>query len=55
MFQVIDTQRNHLPVKSGFRTPAQAYRWAKKNLPKDACGEWGKMKYFVHRYYIKSY
>ena len=55
MFQIIDTENNHLPVKSRFLTAAQAYRWAKKNLPKDSCGEWGKMKYYVHRYYIKSY
>ena len=55
MFQVIDTQRNHLPVKSGFRTSAQAYRWAKKNLPKDSCSKWGKMAFRRDRYYIKSY
>ena len=55
MFKVIDTQNNHLPVKSGFLTAAQAYKWAKKHLPKDSCSEWGKMVYYRDRYYIMSY
>lgn len=55
MFQIIDTENNHLPVKSRFLTAAQAYRWAKKNLPEGSCGEWGKMNYHIHRYFIKSY
>jgi hypothetical protein len=55
MFQIIDTQNNHLLVKSRFLTAAQAYKWAKKNLPKDSCSEWGKMKYYHDRYYIKMY
>jgi hypothetical protein len=55
MFQIIDTENNHLPVKSRFLTAAQAYRWAKKNLPKDSCSECGKMVYYRDRYYIKSY
>lgn len=55
MFQIIDTQNNFLPVKSRFLTSAQAYRWAKKNLPKDSCSEWGKASYGRDRYFIKSY
>ena len=55
MFQIIDIENNHLPVKSRFLTAAQAYRWAKKNLPKDSCSEWGKMNYYKDKYYIKSY
>lgn len=55
MYQIIDIENNHLPVKSRFLTPAQAYRWAKKNLPKDSCSEWGKMNYYRDKYYIKSY
>ena len=55
MFQIIDAENNHLPVKSRFLTAAQAYRWAKKNLPKDSCSEWGKMAFRRDRYYIKSY
>ena len=55
MFQIIDTQNNHLPVKSGFHSAAKAYAWAKKNLPKDLCSEWGKRVYGRDRYYIKMY
>jgi hypothetical protein len=55
MFKIIDTQNNHLPVKSGFPTAAKAYNWAKKNLPTDSCSEWGKMKFRRDRYYIIQY
>ena len=55
MYQIINIENNHLPVKSRFLTAAQAYRWAKKNLPKDSCREWGKMNYYRDKYYIKSY
>lgn len=55
MFKIIDTQNNHLPVKSGFPTAAKAYNWAKKNLPADSCSEWGKMKFRRDRYYIIQY
>ena len=54
MFQIIDTQKNHTPVKSGFMTAAQALKWAKKNLEPGSCSGWGKMK-FENRYFIKSY
>ena len=56
MFQIIDTQDNrHRPVKSGFHSASQAYRWAKKNLPNDLCSPWGKMNYRKDRYYITMY
>lgn len=55
MFKIIDTQNNHLPVKSGFLTAAKAYSQAKKNLPADSCSEWGKMKFRTDRYYIIQY
>lgn len=52
MFQIIDTKNNHLPVKSGFMTAAQALKWAKKNLKPDLCSPWGKHK-LGDRYFIK--
>ena len=54
MFQIIDTQNNHLPVKSGFMSASSAYRWAKKNLD---CGSFGKWGCWMpgHRYYIYKY
>jgi hypothetical protein len=58
VFQIMDTHESNKlfrPVKSGFLTAAQAYRWAKKHLPKDSCSEWGKIKYERDRYFIKSY
>lgn len=55
MYQIINIENNHRPVKSRFLTAAQAYRWAKKHLPKDSCSEWGKMNYYKDKYYIKSY
>lgn len=55
MFQIIDTHNNHLPVKSRFITAAQAYTWAKKNLPKNSYSKWGKMNYFSDRYFIQKY
>ena len=41
MFRIIDMQNNMTPVKSGFKTSAQANNWAKKNLPKDEVCLWG--------------
>ena len=55
MYQIINIENNHRPVKSRFLTAAQAYRWAKKHLPKDSCSEWGKANYYRDKYYIKSY
>ena len=52
MFQIIDRDRHHLPVKSGFKTPGQALKWAKKNLGSDSCPNWGKLGY-GWRYYIQ--
>jgi hypothetical protein len=54
MFQIIDTQKHMTPVKSGFMTAAQAFKWAKKNLGRNVCSGWGKMK-FGDRYFIKMY
>lgn len=54
MFQIIDKQNFHLPVKSGFKTPGQALKWAKKNLEPDSCHTWGKVTY-GDRYLIKMY
>jgi hypothetical protein len=53
MYQIIDTQKNHTPVKSGFMTPAQALKWARKNLDTNSCSGWGKMRP-GDRYYIKA-
>jgi hypothetical protein len=52
MFQIIDRQTHHLPVKSGFKTPGQALKWAKKNLEPNSCPVWGKLKQDA-RYYIQ--
>ena len=54
MYQIIDTRNNHTPVKSGFKTPGQALKWARKNLEPDSCFGWGKMK-FGCRYFIKKH
>ena len=55
MFQIIDTQNNHLPVKSGFHTASQAYKWAKRNLPKESCSPWGRWNWNKERYFIRMY
>ena len=54
MFQIIDRLNNHLPIKSGFMTPSQAFKWARKNLEPGSCSGWGKMK-LGDRYYIKAH
>lgn len=55
MFCVVDKEKHFTPIKSGFKTAAQANNWAKKNLPKDEVHLWGEkipqMKVF--RYYIQ--
>ena len=53
MFQIIDTQNHFKPVKSRFASASKAYDWAKKNLPKNACGQWGIGS--GYRYFIQSY
>ena len=55
MFKIMDSTKLFIPVKSGFLTAAQAYKWAKKHLPKDTCSEWGKMNYKRDKYFIQSY
>ena len=52
MYQIIDTKNNLIPVKSGFKTPGQALKWARKNLEPNSCPGWGKME-FGYRYFIK--
>ena len=52
MFKIMDSEKLFIPVKSGFLTAAKALDWAKKNLPKDACGPWGTLG---HRYFIQKY
>lgn len=54
MFYVVDKEKDFTPVKSGFKTAAQANNWAKKNLPKDEVKLWGvkhdwskRFRYFV--------
>lgn len=53
MFKIMDKAKLFIPVKSGFLTPAKAYNWAKKNLPKDSCAPWNKngwgFKYFIQQ------
>ena len=52
MFAVIDHEKDCRPVKSGFKTAAQANDWAKKHLPKDDVHLYGKRLtvYKLHRY-----
>jgi hypothetical protein len=53
MFCIVDKEKNFTPIKSGFKTFAQANNWAKKNLPKELVCLWGdheisyNKKYFV--------
>lgn len=54
MFCIVDGHNNHIPIKSGFKTAAQANNWAKKNLSKDEIHLWGqKVDWNKHyRYHI---
>lgn len=56
MFCVIDREKNFTPVKSGFKTAAQANDWAKKNLPKGEVHFWGKSPDYsrYQRYFIRK-
>ena len=42
MFCIIDREKNHTPIKSGFKTASQANNWAKKHLPRDEIHLWGE-------------
>lgn len=55
MFCVVDRDRDFTPMKSGFKTSAQANNWAKKNLPKDETWLWGGKHDFSkhHRYFVR--
>jgi hypothetical protein len=55
MFVVIDHQSKDMliPIKSGFKTAAQANKWCKKHLPKDEVKLWGvKPKKSFTRYVV---
>ena len=54
MFKVMDRNNNHLPVKSGFKTAAQANNWCKKNLDLKCVHLWGGKSpdISVYRYYV---
>ena len=41
MFYIADREKGFAPVKSGFKTAAQANNWAKKHLPKEEVNIWG--------------
>lgn len=57
MFCVVDRERDHAIVKSGFKTASQANNWAKKNLGKDEVRLWKPNERpnwdKLYRYYIK--
>lgn len=56
MYKIIDSQNNHLPVKSGFRTASAANNWCKKNLPLEEVHLWAcKPPKGLYRYYIMMY
>lgn len=52
MFCVVDREKNFTPIKSGFKSFAQANNWAKKNLPEDLVCLWGK-DYIGKRYFVR--
>lgn len=54
MFAVIDNQKLWAPVKSGFKTAAQANAWCKKNLPLDITHLWGDKRGLIpnQRYFV---
>ncbi len=55
MFAVIDHKDSRgmlAPLKSGFKTAAQANNWCKKNLPKDEVHFWGSKDYINKRYCV---
>lgn len=54
MYCIVDREKNFTPVKSGFKTFAQANNWAKKHLPKDEVHLWGDSRgYFNRRYFVR--
>lgn len=52
MFQVIDSENHHLPVKSGFAMAAAANKWCKKHLDLTTVHLWGCKPPRLFRYYI---
>lgn len=54
MFQVIDSENNHLPVKSGFVSATAANRWCRKHLDITDVHLWGcKPPKKFYRYYVR--
>ena len=55
MFCIVDKEKDFTPIKSGFKTFAQANNWAKKNLPKEEVRLWGdyKQPWVMHRYFVR--
>lgn len=55
MFCVIDRGNYLVPVKSGFKTAAQANNWAKKNLSREDVRLWGEKSDFSKpcRYFVR--
>ena len=54
MFCIVDRDNGRTPVKSGFKTSAQANKWAKKNLPEDDVYLWGvKQQPKMRRYIVE--
>ena len=55
MFCIVDQENNFTPVKSGFKSFAQANNWAKKNLPRDDVHLWGEKWELkkIHRYSVR--
>ena len=54
MFCVVDREKNFTPIKSGFKSAAQANNWAKKKLPEALVCFWGIHKnYASKRYFIR--
>ena len=54
MFAVMDNQKFWAPVKSGFKTAAQANAWCKKNLPMDITHLWEDKRGLIpnQRYFV---
>jgi len=53
MFCIIDARKNMCPIKSGFKTFAQANAWCKRNLPIEDVRLWGQpISLDVKRYFV---
>lgn len=54
MYSVLDRQKGFAPVKSGFKTSAQANHWCKKNLRAADVRLWGEKSslFDIRRYFV---